>query len=83
MAGSSMMSANMSGARSAGLADPPAAPPAQPVVVVRRTLGLWSRRWRFRRELTRLAATGDHLLRDAGFDPHWAQAEMAKPVWRG
>ena len=44
--------------------------------------GVWAVRRRRRRTLTEIAALGDHVMLDLGFDPDELRAEAAKPFWR-
>ncbi|MGQ0674966.1 MAG: DUF1127 domain-containing protein, partial [Rhodospirillales bacterium] len=44
--------------------------------------GLWLVRRRRRRTLAEIAALGEHVMHDLGFDPDELRAEAAKPFWR-
>jgi len=45
-------------------------------------LGIWLARRRRRRTLGEIAALGDRLMLDLGFDPVEVRIEAAKPFWR-
>ncbi len=44
--------------------------------------GMWAVRRRRRRTLAGIAALGDRIMLDLGFDPDELRAEAAKPFWR-
>ncbi len=44
--------------------------------------GVWLVRSRRRRTLGEIAALGDRVMLDLGFDPDELRAEAAKPFWR-
>ncbi|GAD56790.1 MAG: hypothetical protein ACJASC_003197 [Limimaricola cinnabarinus] len=50
------------------------------LVGMARRVAIWERRARTRRALSRLDAA---MLRDLGLDPMTAQAEAARPFWKG
>jgi uncharacterized protein YjiS (DUF1127 family) len=50
------------------------------LVGLARKVAVWERRARTRRALSHLDATA---LRDLGLDPMTAQAEAARPFWKG
>jgi uncharacterized protein YjiS (DUF1127 family) len=45
-------------------------------------VGIWLARWRRRRTLGEIAALGDRVMLDLGFDPIEVRIEVAKPFWR-
>jgi uncharacterized protein YjiS (DUF1127 family) len=48
-----------------------------------RTLRLWLRRYRYRRDLKRILQSAPHLIEDMGLMRIHAEREARKPFWRG
>jgi uncharacterized protein YjiS (DUF1127 family) len=48
-----------------------------------RTLRLWLRRYRYRRDLKRILQSAPHLVEDMGLMRVHAEREASKPFWRG